>query len=161
MAKDYIITAESIPDLDDWGWDDYWTIQEWMKWHKEMKKKDGIDKANIRFLKWWHKQTSLSSPIDAITFDSEFRAYAKKNKFYKGLFDPSIVGKLVKVLSAGVGATDTATDIVEGATAGVSEVAKGLPAIGKIVKTGVPILIITAIFGVGWWAYNTYISKGK
>ena len=28
------ITENSVPNMDDWGWDNYWNCQDWIEWHK-------------------------------------------------------------------------------------------------------------------------------
>ena len=151
MAKDYTITAESKPDYDDWGWDDYWSANDWLLWHRALKAKYGLTEANIKFLTAWSHQGMFAKPIDARTFSSDFKRYARENDFYRGLYDPSVLSMLLKTIGAGV-------DVIEGGTEIISDTGKTLPAIGKIIKYGVPILLITLIFGAGWWAYNNFIA---
>ena len=149
--KNYVITAESSPDYDDWGWDDYWSARDWMTWHRRMKEEYGKEKANIRFLTAWEKQSSLSSPLDTRTFDADFKRYAKDNGFYEGLFDPGILKLILKGISLGL-------DVTEATIEAVDETAGTLPAIGKIIKYGVPIILIALILGTGWWAYKNFIA---
>ncbi len=37
----YEINAWSQPDYDDWGYDDYWLIEDWQRWYEEMEKAFG------------------------------------------------------------------------------------------------------------------------
>src|SRR3990167_8354248 len=114
MAKEYIITADSEPDLDEWGYDDYWLINNWIEWHKMMKKKYGVEIANSRFIQWWNKQSSGANPIDARSFNSVFRNYAKENKFLDNLFSGA---SWVKPIGAG-------TDIISSGSDAISNVSE-------------------------------------
>ena len=51
----YTINADSSPDYDDWGWDDYWSVEDWKNWHGEMEKKYGEAEASRRWLEAWAK----------------------------------------------------------------------------------------------------------
>src|SRR3990167_2161921 len=103
------ITENSIPNLDDWGWDDYWKIDDWIEWHKIMKEKNGLDAANTKFLTYWNKQSTGANPIDARSFDSNFRDYARKNKFFDNLF--SGVG-WIKPIGAATDVISSGSDVV-------------------------------------------------
>lgn len=146
--KNYVITAESSPDYDNWGWDDYWSIRDWMTWHMRMKKEYGKEKANITFLTAWEKQQFLSSPLDARTFDADFKRYAKDNGFYEGLFDPGILKLILKGISLGLDVTETTIEAA-------SDTAETLR---KFIKYGVPIILIALILGTGLWAYKNFIA---
>ena len=60
----YNIDAYSQPDYDDWGWDDYWDINDWKKWYEEMEKQFGAAEAGKKWLEAWSKQTTNASPIN-------------------------------------------------------------------------------------------------
>ena len=40
------ITENSVPNMDNWGWDDYWNCEDWVQWHKIMKSKKGKQYAD-------------------------------------------------------------------------------------------------------------------
>jgi len=41
---DFVITADSVPILDSWGWSDYWQCSDWIKWFNLKKKNTGQKK---------------------------------------------------------------------------------------------------------------------
>jgi len=73
------ITADSIPDLDSWGWDSFWGCDEWVMWHKANKAKYGANVAGEKFAEYWNKQTMGAHALDCRTIDSSFRDYIERN----------------------------------------------------------------------------------
>ena len=60
----YNIDAYSQPDYDDWGWDDYWDINDWKNWYDALEKQFGATEAGKKWLEAWSKQTMNASPIN-------------------------------------------------------------------------------------------------
>lgn len=96
---------EALPDFDGWGWDSYWSAAEWIQWHRAMVIRIGLDAANVRFVTEWQKQGFGAAPLDARSFDTSFRDYARANGFLDALY--SGLGALAKPIGAG-------TDILDG-----------------------------------------------
>lgn len=111
-------SASSTPDYDEWGWDDWWKASDWIRWHRALKAAYGPDEANRRFIDAWDRQTNFAGPIDARTFNSDFKAYARENGFYQALFSGS--GALARPVAAGVSVVDAASGAVEDVAAAVS-----------------------------------------
>lgn len=105
---------DATPDYDNWGPDTWWTSNDWLTWHGSLKAKYGLDEANRRFINAWQQQGIGASPLDARSFDTRFRDYAKANGFFDALYYG--LGSLAKPIG-------TTTDIVSGVTSGVSTVA--------------------------------------
>lgn len=59
----YTINADSYPDYDDWGYDDYWKLPEWQTFYDELIKKYGADEGSRRWLDAWHRQTFGAFPV--------------------------------------------------------------------------------------------------
>ena len=59
----YNIDAYSQPDYDDWGWDDYWDINDWKNWYVALEKQFGASEAGKKWLEAWNKQTFNANPI--------------------------------------------------------------------------------------------------
>jgi len=131
----------STPDYDGWLWDSWWTAQDWITWHRALKAKYGIDEANSRFLAAWQKQSAGAAPLDARSFDSNFREYAKANGFFDGLYWGS--GVIAKPLG-------TATDVVTGVTEGASTFA-------KLSKYLIPV----AGLAFAYFAFQAYAPRRK
>jgi hypothetical protein len=58
----YTITADSYPDYDDWGYDDYWSITDWQTFYDKLIQKYGADEGSRRWLDAWHRQSWGASP---------------------------------------------------------------------------------------------------
>lgn len=128
--------ADSKPDYDGWGPDSWWTANDWMTWHRSLKARYGLDDANVRFVNAWQQQGALSAPLDARSFDTNFRDYAKTNGFFDALYYG--LGALAKP----IGAT---TDVITGVTQGVSTVA-------NLAKFVIPVAALA-------FAYLFFVSK--
>lgn len=131
----------STPDYDNWGPDSWWTAQDWVTWHKALKAKYGLDEANARFINAWQKQGLFSAPLDARSFDTSFRDYAKANGFFDGLYYG--LGGVAKPIG-------TATDVVTGVTQGVSSLA-------NLSKYLIPI----AGLALAYFAFQAYAPRRK
>jgi hypothetical protein len=127
---------DATPDYDGVGWDSWWTSNDWMTWHRSLKARFGLDEANVRFINAWQKQTIGSTPLDARSFDTNFRDYAKANGFFDALYYG--LGALAKP----IGAT---TDVITGVTQGVSTVA-------NLAKYVIPVAALA-------FAYLFFVSK--
>ena len=145
MSDTENITAESIPNLDDWGYDDYWSCQQWMQWHKLMVNAWGREKANYRFVFFWDQQTMGAAGYDCRSFNSEFRRYAQEQGFYDALF--SGIGVLAKPIGWSI---DTAGNILDAA----GNVVSGAGNVAKVLKYLLPILVILAVFFVVAYGYK-------
>jgi hypothetical protein len=128
--------ADSKPDYDGWGPDSWWTSNDWMTWHRSLKARFGLDDANVRFVNAWQQQGALSAPLDARSFDTNFRDYAKANGFFDALYYG--LGALAKPIG-------TTTDVITGVTQGVSTVA-------NLAKYAIPVAALA-------FAYLFFMSK--
>ena len=133
--------ADSTPDYDNWGPDSWWTAQDWLTWHKSLKAKYGLDEANVRFITAWQKQGLFSAPLDARSFDTSFRDYAKANNFFDALYYG--LGALVKP----IGAT---TDVISGVSQGISSAS-------DLTKYIIPI----AAIALAYMAFTAYAPRRK
>lgn len=109
----------ALPDYDGLGWDSQWSAADWMTWHAALVGKFGIDAANTRFVTAWQGGGFFeSAPLDARTFNSAFREFARKNGILDALYFG--LGAIAKPLGA-------ANDALDGVTAlggGVKDAAK-------------------------------------
>lgn len=120
----YLITADSLPDYDDWGPDEYWGPQDWIAWHKALRARYGADEANRRFLEAYHKAGFLAASYDFRTFDQPFREYARANGFYEGLFPglstvPRVIGSLFDIFRGASSVGESAAEATQGVTRSV------------------------------------------
>jgi len=133
--------ATSTPDYDGWGPDSWWTAQDWLTWHRALKNQFGLDEANRRFITAWQKQGIGASPLNARSFDSSFRNYAKANGFFDGLYYG--LGSIARPIG-------TTTDVVAGVT-------KGIETTASLTKYLIPI----AAVALAYFAFQAYAPRRK
>lgn len=150
MAKNWNITSDSEPDLDSWGFDDYWTVNEWVEWHKKMKAKFGLQKANMIFIEWWKKQTVGANPLNNRT-NANFKKYAKDNGFLSSIYS-ELEKTALSIVSPGFQVTKSALNTATNAAAAAENTS-------KVLKWLLPTLLIVAAAGLSIWAYNKYAAK--
>lgn len=107
-----MITADSEPDLDDWGWDEWWDCDEWITWHKLMKRRYGKLYANQKFAYWWNEQTTGAGPLDCRTLNSSFRAYIERNDLHSAVWEGAGIFEAVLDPVGSVG--DVGTGLIRG-----------------------------------------------
>ena len=95
------ITAQSLPDYDDWGMDQYWTCSDWMIWYDKLKDFHGKTDARIKWKSAWEKQGYWDHAINQCPLEQTFRDFSRKNKLDSaGLLSDALVG-LGDTLSGG------------------------------------------------------------
>lgn len=162
-----MITADSIPvynysHLANFGrdngavWTDtvsgkvLWNCADWIAFFEALKQKNGETKAKETWAYWWNLGASKASggagderagsgqvydsvPLDCRTTNADFRKFIDKYKLsdvvYKGL------GAIAKPLGVGSDVVVAGANLIEGASSAASS-------IGKIIKYGVPILVV-------------------
>jgi hypothetical protein len=60
----YDINADSYPDYDDWGYDDYWKLPDWQNFYDKLIAKYGADEGSRRWLDAWWRQGVGASPMN-------------------------------------------------------------------------------------------------
>jgi hypothetical protein len=50
------ITAQSLPDYDEWGPDQHWGCTDWMVWYDKLKEEYGKNEARVVWKSAWEKQ---------------------------------------------------------------------------------------------------------
>ena len=123
------ITAESTPVYDGWGFDDHWQCYDWIQWHKAMKRKYGLQKANDRFAEAWNKQSVWDKPYNWCKYDNEFSAYLKE----QGMDAGHVVSKVI------TGAEDLVDNTSDAA---------------KSISNLLPTIVLLGAVGYGLWIYT-------
>ena len=141
-----LITEVSTPNLDDWGWDKFWNASDWMEWYKIMKAKKGKTYADSTFITWWNKQTTGASPLDAITSNSAFRAFLKKENLYDAV---------ANILDKPLGAIN---DFVSSASNVVSNTGTGAERVSKVLKIVIPVFAVVAALGLTFYMYKKFVK---
>tara|TARA_B110000908_G_C10265689_1_gene463665 strand:- start:5165 stop:5584 length:420 start_codon:yes stop_codon:yes gene_type:complete len=87
------ITAQSLPDYDEWGPDQHWGCTDWMVWYDKLKEEYGKNEARVVWKSAWEKQGYWDAPYNECPLQDSFRTFSKKNKLDStGLFSDFLVG---------------------------------------------------------------------
>lgn len=70
------ITYDSIPDIDEWGWDTFWSCENWIQWHKALKDHYKSNQANILWVNGWNLSDSTGHETLCL-LDPSFSYYFK------------------------------------------------------------------------------------
>lgn len=163
MAK-YTITADSKPDFDDWGPDDYWSLKDWVDWHKALVNKysdktQKITKMGVTvyvnpiadgiWIGEWKKQSSFAPAVNSLlnVSSDEFK-YIKE--------------WLLLYFNTGAFINDTSpynpSAIMENV---VKPVGETIYTSLKFAKIGLIVGVVGAFIFLGLYAYNTLKSAKK
>ena len=118
------ITAQSLPDYDGLGWDNYWTCTDWMIWYGKLKEGFGTEEAKFRWKSAWEKQDSTASPYMWCLYSDEFYEFIRDNE---------------------LGLSNVIADVTSGGGAAITGLFGGLGWFGKNIKWIVP----AGLIGVG------------
>lgn len=129
----FTITADSEPVLDGWGWAEYWSVYDWIKWHSLNVIKYGRAKANDKFLTWWNAQSIDANPWTWGKYNPDFRAYLKKYDLL-----PSVTNFIADVVTG-------AGDVVSGATEAVKDITEGAGTTIKTASMLLPIIFVVIL----------------
>jgi len=139
-----VITANTQPDYDDWGPDEYWGCTEWKAWHMALVESLGLAAANIVFKTAWDKQDSFSGPYNWCKYDAAWVNYFLSN----GLDLRSIVSAIiVPVVSLPGNVVQTGSNVITNTT-GAAE------SLSKLIK---PVSIL-ALGALAYYGYKTYMK---
>lgn len=131
----YTITADSVPDYDNWGPDDYWSCNDWITWHKELKKKYTKAEADKKWIAAWEQQGGTEHNANWCKYSGSFNEYVRKEKLDVSNFIANILNDATTVI-------ENAGDTAVSAT--------------KILKWVVPGIVIAAAIGVLFYAAKKF-----
>jgi len=123
----YVINAESTPDYDSWGYDDYWSCENWIDWHKALKAKHGKQRADEIWLAAWDEQDTFEHNLSWCKYAANFNSYVSAENLP--------VSHLLADIFAG--GTKIGENVVDTATT-----------TSKILKWVIPVIIILVVLGL-------------
>lgn len=136
-----ITTWNTAPNYDNWGFDDSWTCEDWIKWHMLLVDHFGKEKAKFIWDYAFAKSGQFSENLNCRTFNSAFRKHIRNY----GL-DPFANAGVFSVVLEGYGsAADTASGILDGITSFAS---------GNTIKTILNVALIGSVVLGGFYIYN-------
>tara|TARA_R110002020_G_scaffold242113_4_gene455421 strand:+ start:944 stop:1357 length:414 start_codon:yes stop_codon:yes gene_type:complete len=128
-----VITWQSTPDYDEWGYDSFWSCADWITWYKELKNHYPTDQAKQKFVTGWNGSDSYGHETVCL-LDPDFANYFRSQGIN---IDNTLTAFVVGV-----------QDIVEhGVDAGVN--------VSKFLKNIAPL----AVIGVGLYFAAPYLIK--
>ena len=142
-----VTTWNIVPDYDAWGSDTSWTCDNWIQWHKQLKKRFGGEKANALWNYSYSLQSDFSKGFDCRTFNSAFRSYMVQESL-----DPYASAGVFSLILKPIG---TGTDLIDSASNLITNFGKGVSGFfsGNMIRT---ILTIGVVGVVGYYGYKFY-----
>lgn len=140
------LTADSEPDFDNWGPDDYWSCAAFMTWHQLMEQKYGQAQANLRFGDAMEIAFTFGSYHQNCAYDQGFRDYFRS----KGIKIDTVGSLIVMTL---IGLAYDGADIVKNISTSlgnVTEAAKNTTSVAKV-------LLPVALVGGSLWAVDKFV----
>lgn len=144
------ITADTIPDLDDWGFDSFWDCIDWIEWHKIMKSVKGKQVADATFLQYWNMQSTGAHGIDCRSLNNGFRDYFRSQNLLDSLYSG------IGVIAQPIG---TAGDVAGAAGDVISNVASTASNTSKVLTWLIPTIIVIVVIIVLIWVWVKFIGK--
>lgn len=129
----FTITADTEPVLDGWGWAEYWSVYDWIKYHQLNVTKYGKAKANEKFLTYWNAQSTDANPWNWGKYNPDFRAYLKKYDLL-----PSVTNVIADVVSG-------AGEVVSGGVEAVKDITEGAGSTIKTASMLLPIIFVVVL----------------
>lgn len=140
------ITATSKPDYDEWGFDTYWSPEEWIAWHKALKRAYGQQKANMIWAKAWYAQGFWDKPFSFYKYNKNFTDYLRSQGIDIGNPFSKVFVASEKIVDA---TTEAAVDVASGA-------ARTLKATSSLL----PLLVLGVLGGGLYLLYNEIKKNG-
>lgn len=122
-----VITWQSQPNYDNWGWDDYWDCWQWKEWHVALESHYGLAVANQIWVAAWLDQDGTANPFNWCKYDSDWVDYFESKGLDMGHFLSDLFG-------AGTNLGEGAADLVDGVASTASTIGSVLPII--LIGTG-------------------------
>lgn len=132
------IVADSIPAKDNWGWQPYWSCQEYQLWHKLNVDAYGADVANKKFIAAWSELDSFDHNYNWCKYDSDFTNYFKR-------YGIDVGNWISNIFNAGSNVIDAAGSITQSASN-----------TAKLFKWIIPLAVLIALAIASVWAYKKY-----
>jgi hypothetical protein len=107
-----IITADSVPDYDAWGPDNYWSCEDWIAWHKALKDKYGKATADTTWQTAWNKQDSWEHNYNWCKYGADFNAYVNAEKLSATHLLSDVIAGGTRIGGNVIGAAEGATNTV-------------------------------------------------
>ncbi len=119
--------ADSVPNLDAWGPDNWWTLAEWKMWHQANVARYGQAQANETFISWWRQQSFGAGPENQLENDPDLRAYFR---------NAGLLNRMGYTLGGAI------TDFVQGAGQAVNALPGTTQSFGWIIPIGLALLAL-------------------
>lgn len=141
-----VTTWNIAPDYDEWGVDTWWSCEEWIMWHQELKKHFGSGRAR-QIWEYAFKRSSFGAGTEwCAETNSRFRTYIKANNLSTGALGEGVIGDII----------DIPTNIIDFASDTVSSTVDFFK--GNTVKTILTVVLVGAVVVGGAYAYKSFKS---
>lgn len=131
------IHKDSVPDLDNWGFDDYWDCDDWIKWYKARKQSYGATDAKETFLRYFSKRTAFGHELTCFNTSYFYDYFTREGVFSR---------------DAAIEAVRGASNVVSNTAQSASNATKAISNISKYLPY---ILLVLALVLVFWALRNS------
>lgn len=107
-----VTTWNITPDYDQWGIDTWWSCEEWIMWHQELKKHFGSSRARQIWEYAFNKSGFGSGTEWCAETNTRFRAYIKTNNLSTGGIGAGVLGDVIDIPAKVIDfASDTVSNV--------------------------------------------------
>lgn len=92
-----VTTWNVAPDYDEWGYDTWWSCEDWIMWHKQLKNHFGDNLARQIWEYAFSKSSNLSGNLSCPDFNSRFRQYQEANNLKTGVLFEGVLGDIIDI----------------------------------------------------------------
>ncbi len=142
-----VTTWNTVPDYDKWGVDTWWSCEDWIMWHQELKKHFGSNRARQIWEYAFKRSGFGSGNYNCAEYNARFRSYQKANDLKTGVILEGTVGDII----------DIPTNIIDFASDTVSNTVDFFK--GNTIKTILTIALVGAVVVGGAYAYKSFKSQ--
>lgn len=126
------LSADSVPDFDNWGPDNYWSCMAFALWFELMEEKYGFEYARQQFIGAWDIAVSFGSYHSDCIFNNQFRNFFND----RGIDVDDLLSSIVMPV------VDAAGNVAQGASDAASGAGSTLTMLGKLLPWAVGSAIV-------------------
>ena len=144
------ITADTTPDLDQYGPDCYWEGKHWVRWYNLNKARDGKAAADTKFAAEWQKRSAFGHELTIANSDVEFRNMVVAEGLNQTVPDLAMIKGTAAAAQTAVNVAGSAATTVENIAATAATTANA----ANTLASWLPWIVLGAAVLVGLLMWN-------
>ena len=158
------ITYDSIPDHDDWLWDNFWDCNEWVLYNKALREKHGIEEGDRIWVKAYDESSYGAAEINCATKNTAFKEYMLATGLSK---KSSILSKVYRAENSVNAVLQPFSDLYQGAADALTGTGnllggagKSISVFGKLIPVMTILIALMLTAGIGLLIYGIARNPG-